>query len=168
MGIMKQTMIILAAALLLSCSNEKQPDTPESQEFDKFTATYADKISLSDDSKTVLNDDMTVGWADGDEVMVYNGVASHRFIASLTGVSNKVAHLTPVNENLTLKKGNNYYALYPYDESAKWSGTSVTFTLPSLQTPVAGTFAYNPSVAYTTTSEMSFRNICALDRKSVV
>ena len=39
---MKQTMIILAAALLLSCSNEKQPDTPESQEFDKFTATYAD------------------------------------------------------------------------------------------------------------------------------
>ena len=164
---MKQTMIILAAALLLSCSNEKQPDTPESQEFDKFTATYADKISLSDDSKTVLNDDMTVGWADGDEVMVYNGVASHRFVASLAGVSNKVAHLTPVNENLTLKKGNSYYALYPYDESAKWSGTSVTFTLPSLQTPVAGTFAYNPSVAYTTTSEMSFRNICALVEFSV-
>ena len=45
---MKQTMIILAAALLLSCSNEKQPDAPVSQEFDKFTATYADKISLSD------------------------------------------------------------------------------------------------------------------------
>ena len=165
MGIMKQTMIILAAALLLSCSNEKEPGTSTTNpEFEKFTASFAEKVS---ETKTFLNDDMTVGWVEGDEVMVYNGVAAHRFVATLTGASNSAAELSPINEGLTLKKGNTYYALYPYDESARWSGTSVTFTLPSLQNPVAGSFSYNPSVAYTTSSDMAFRNVCALVEFSV-
>ena len=107
MGIMKHMMIFLAAALMLACSNEKEPGTSTtSLEFEKFTASFAEKVS---ETKTVLNDDMTVGWVDGDEVMVYNGVAAHRFVASLTGASNSAAELSPVNAGLTLKKGNTYY-----------------------------------------------------------
>jgi len=164
---MKNIMIILAAALLLSCSTEKSPESVTSPEFDKFTAIFADRSSASELSKTVLNDDMTVGWAEGDEVMVYNGVAAHRFIASLAGTSNAKAELTPENKDMTLKRGNSYYALYPYEESARWGGTSVTFNIPAMQKSMAGTFSYNPSVSYTTSSEMSFRNICALVEFSV-
>lgn len=165
MGIMKRMKIFLAAALMLACSNEKEPGTSTTNpEFEKFTASFVEKVS---ETKTILNDDMTVGWVEGDEVMVYNGVAAHRFVASLAGSSNSTAELSPINEGLTLKKGNTYYALYPYDESARWSGTSVTFTFPSLQNPVPGTFSYNPSVAYTTGSDMAFRNVCALVEFSV-
>ena len=56
---MKHMMIFLAAALMLACSNEKEPGTSTtSLEFEKFTASFAEKVS---ETKTVLNDDMTVG-----------------------------------------------------------------------------------------------------------
>ena len=164
---MKQMITILTAVLLLSCSMEKEPEETVNPEFDKFTAAFADKVPSVPNSKTVLNQDMTVGWVEGDEVMIYNGVVPHRFIASLSGEGNTRAELTPLNSDLTLKTGNSYYALYPYDESARWSGTSVTFTIPAERNPLAETFRYNPSVASTTTSEITFRNVCALVEFSV-
>ena len=154
-------LIMLSLALAISCVNEVDA-VPEVKHFDSFTVTSEVNV------RTVLNSNMTIGWVKGDEVAINDGEATWKFVAEPSASSNRNAILSPVDAQVSMSEGNTYYALYPYDEHAVWEGGKVTFEIPSVFDPKAGTFPYNPSVSSTTTSSIMFHNICSLIKFSFV
>ena len=93
-------------------------------------------------------------WKSGDCISVLEGASSNKF------------EFTSENafDGSAVASGN-YYALYPYDESATISGSIITTTLPAQQTAHAGSFAsmLNPSVAVADENKnLHFKNTCAL------
>lgn len=145
---------------LLSCTPEIE--NGGEKRFGSFTITSEANV------RTVLNSDMTIGWVKGDEVAINDGTATWKFVAEPSASSNRNAALSPVDAQVSLTEGNTYHALYPYDENAVWEAGKVTFDMPSVFAPKAGTFPYNPSVSSTTTSSIIFHNICSLIKFSFV
>ena len=151
---MKKIIFSISALLMaFSCMNEKETAPVVAGEtISYFTAGFEMEEpaeAIEEDTKTILNTtDWSVSWVAEDPVTVSDGSQSYLFKASSAGASTT---LTPVEASLELPAGKTYYALYPTDEAAQWDGSKVTFTTPSVVTPVASTFPYNASVATTNT-----------------
>ena len=164
---MKKIIFSMSALLMaVSCMNEKETAPVVAGEtISCFTAGFEmeePSEAIEEDTKTILNTtDWSVSWVAEDPVTVSDGSQSYLFKASSAGASTT---LTPVETSLKLPAGKTYYALYPTDEAAQWDGSKVTFTTPSVVTPVASTFPYNASVATTNTSDFTFKNVGALIR----
>ena len=164
---MKKIIFSMSALLMaVSCMNEKETAPVVAGEtISCFTAGFEmeePSEAIEEDTKTILNTtDWSVSWVAEDPVTVSDGSQSYLFKASSAGASTT---LTPVEASLELPAGKTYYALYPTDEAAQWDGSKVTFTTPSVVTPVASTFPYNASVATTNTSDFTFKNVGALIR----
>ena len=164
---MKKIIFSISALLMaFSCMNEKETAPVVAGEtISYFTAGFEMEEpaeAIEEDTKTILNTtDWSVSWVAEDPVTVSDGSQSYLFKASSAGASTT---LTPVEASLELPAGKTYYALYPTDEAAQWDGSKVTFTTPSVVTPVASTFPYNASVATTNTSDFTFKNVGALIR----
>lgn len=110
-------------------------------------------------TRTILTEGNKVNWETNDAISLFDPQSNNnRFTTSESGSSVTFTGTAISDEG-------NYYALYPYDESATISGSIITTTLPAQQTAHAGSFAsmLNPSVAVADENKnLHFKNTCAL------
>lgn len=138
-----------------------------------LTAELAD---TDPETKNMITDDtqsnMPISWLAGDAINVFFGNSeSSKFT---TAVSGRIAEFTgSINGVVGGVEGatqeNYLWGVYPYQDNTTCNGSSVFYTLPSVQEAVAGTFADDlfPSIARSQNFYMSFYNVCGGFRFSV-
>ena len=161
-------MNAISVVIALSMVSCEQPDLDK---FSKETeiilkAEFADstpgtRTTITDDSA----DPMPLSWLAGDAINVFFGNSkSSKFT---TAVSGRVAEFSgSINGVVGGVEGatqeNFLWGVYPYSSKTTCDGSSVIYTLPSVQTAVAGTFADDlyPAIARSQNFYMSFYNVC--------
>ena len=148
----------VAAMAAVSCSKEIQNEQP-SPEVELFPMTIT---ATSTDTKTQLVDRVSIKWLATDELSVFDGVDNQKFTSKGEGKT--------VEFEGEAAQAATYYALYPYDEAAELTGTTVTTSLLDEQPAVAGTFAdglnINASSA-AATDDFHFTNVLAVAKINV-
>lgn len=138
-----------------------------------FKASFGD----ANETRTIFISDETssswpVYWAPRDAINIfYGGKSGARFETSeeFTTAGPKaefVGYLqaaTGTSDDSGGTTTQNFWAVYPYNENNTCDGSSVTLTIPSEQTGVAGTFAnnLNPTVAMSPNLGLSFYNVAS-------
>lgn len=166
--IMKHLLFILTAIALMmvySCSHKESTLVEERFEDVPLTvkATMADKS----DSKTVLEDG-NVLWTSGDAInLFFSNQSSGQFTTNIDTPS-ATAEFTGTLSVATGSAeigttGKAFWAVYPFNQNNTCDGSSVTLTVPSVQSSLAGSFAdkLNPSVATSPGLDLAFYNVCA-------
>lgn len=151
------TTFLLTGSLFLvtvACSEDDQMSMPQSEKvWMEFSA------GTEATTRTILTEGNKVNWETNDAISLFDPQSNNnRFTTSESGSSVTFTGTAISDEG-------NYYALYPYDESATISGSIITTTLPAQQTAHAGSFAsmLNPSVAVADENKnLHFKNTCAL------
>ena len=157
---------LLAALAFVACTSDDEATDGGALKQLSFSAV-ADAGSrpsyASERMKTQLhpNEGNSVTFCKNDAISVFDGATSQnkRFATNEDGASVTFSGSAP--ESTT------YTALYPYQEGASISGSTITAVLPTTQYAQAGT-TYDPaavlSVATTTSDEMefAFKNVCGL------
>ena len=148
----------------LSKEADSKKEEIEVQREVSVTSFYAYSGENDSKTKTSRKENGDLWWSPGDEIMVFCGEASGKFvsqnkesaeIATFVGLFDKEVSTADVSANGVL-------AFYPYSEELTREGDAVVFTLPSSQLAVAGTFDDDlyPVIARSDTTELSFYNIC--------
>ena len=146
-------LLILVPVLIFSCAKEQ--GTPD-ENLVRLVFT-----GITEDTKTVLQDDFTITWSTDDDITVFPG-------ASAAGVKFDVSETADNGHNATFtgsaSASDIYYALSPAQNGASISGGIITATLPTSQTAVSGSFGpeANVSVAVSADNVFQFKNVGAL------
>ena len=151
------TTFLLTGSLFLvtvACSEDDQMSMPQSE---KVWMEFSAGTEAA--TRTILTEGNKVNWETNDVISLFDPQSNNnRFTTSESGSSVTFTGTAISDEG-------NYYALYPYDESATISGSIITTTLPAQQTARAGSFTsmLNPSVAVADENKnLHFKNTCAL------
>ncbi len=160
-------LILAAAALALTSCDTAEVDGA-GQGRDRFGKQMLLHATLADSPATktaVQANGTSVYWTPGDQLNVFHGSAySGKFVSVNTEPAASADFGGSLDQvpGASVHSSDMYWAVYPYDADNTCDGSSVTLTLPSSQTAVAGTFAQGifPAVAKSSTLDMSFRNVC--------
>lgn len=165
---MKHLLFIFTAfalTIVYSCSQKESTLVEERLGDVPLTvkATMADKS----DSKTVLEDG-NVLWTSGDAInLFFSNQSSGQFTTNIDTPS-ATAEFTGTLSVATGSAeigttGKAFWAVYPFNQNNTCDGSSVTLTVPSVQSSLAGSFAdkLNPSVATSPGLDLAFYNVCA-------
>ena len=153
---MRKSCILAAAVLALAaCSRSQVTDIAGSPVLSLVAQTEGPA-----ESKTVVEDGTQVYWEPGDEIKVFSGNKSAKFVTDLTEAT-KTATFKGTLGNSAWTEGKELWSVYPYNEAAFFDGMAITTDLPAEQTAREGSFGkdMNLSVAYTTTSSLQFYNV---------
>ena len=158
--------ICIAIALsMVSCEKPYSDNLSDETEI-ILKAEFADstpgtKNTITDDTV----DPMPLSWLEGDAINVFFGNSkSSKFTTEVSGriaeFSGSINGVVGGVEGATQE--NFLWGVYPYSSKTTCDGSSVIYTLPSVQTAVAGTFADDlyPAIARSQNFYMSFYNIC--------
>lgn len=109
-------------------------------------------------AKTHLNNGSAIYWNEGDKIGVFTTSSETSYEFEVENIQGTQADFSGHAQN-----SNAYIGLYPYDEFSTISGTTITTSLPSLQTAVAGSFdpKANIMTAYSEGTDFDFKNVCA-------
>ena len=154
-GIMKKSLLFAAALLTLAaCTREIAVHAPESD------MTLVAKMERPAGTRTVLEGGTFVFWEPGDEIAVFAGGKSGKFVSNLTANEASATFKGTLGED-AWAEGMDLWAVYPYSGEAVFDGETVTAVLPSEQTARPGSFGkdMNLSVAHSTTSTLQFYNV---------
>ena len=147
----------VAAAALLSCAKEMNPDQGGVNNTDKELMTIVAQVEQQVETKTSLSGNV-VSWTESDKLSVFSGIENVLFeLKEINNGYGKFEGDAPAAET--------YYALYPYSTTATISEDGVISTvLPCNQNGVAGSFdnELNISVAKFASEAMTMRNVCGL------
>ena len=174
---MKYTRLFLAALVMLlvfSCSLQ-EPDygfivDDYSTELLTFKASFGDIPATKTEFESSDASNWPIYWLPGDAINIFYGSRSEaRFetaedftaagpVTEFEGYLKAATGAADENGNITTQ---DFWGLYPYNENNTCNGSSVTLTIPSAQTGVAGTFAngLNPSVACSPNMGLTFYNV---------
>ena len=139
-------MSIVALFSLASCQKEESTKVLFSGSIEK--ATVDSKTSIN-----IANKTGTVKWESGDQVAIYDQGASYTLEAIPTS-DNTTADFT----GDATPSGGPYYAIYP----AGIATGSASITLPAEQNCTDGTHFTAPMYAYSSTSNLMFKNLCGV------
>ena len=156
-----------ASIALVACTKEFEQEesvSPAQGEIITFTATAG---GHTPDTRTVIENATAVYWSPADEIRIFYGtLTSGKFTSQNTSAAATAEFKGTfdtasgsINAGATSQ---DFWAVYPYDESAICDGNSLTVTVPATQEAVAGTFAPNlfPSVAKSSNLTLAFWNVC--------
>lgn len=163
---MRKDIFRIAAAVLsfaaVSCTNDMIDNGGEVNQDGNLVPMI---LTSGPSVRTSLNGS-SVNWTADDVVAVYDrNNQANRFAASSVDGSNAVF------EGMVAEGTTDFYAVYPYDKAVKATDSEIIVTLPSDQTPAAGTFAeeHNISIAsgvkvpgVEEVNGILFMNICGL------
>lgn len=163
---MRKDIFRIAAAVLsfaaVSCTNDMIDNGGEVNQ----DGNLVPMILNSGPSVRTSLSGSSVNWTADDVVAVYDrNNQANRFAASSVDGSNAVF------EGMVAEGTTDFYAVYPYDKAVKATDSEIMVTLPSDQTPAAGTFAeeHNISIAsgvkvpgVEEVNGILFMNICGL------
>ena len=126
---------LIPLALLAGCTAE--PLATEENGGDSLMTLVAD---MGDgDTRTVRQDDGKVFWSPGDEIAVFTKAgAPARFTSSETQPKQRVSFQGKVDDKPYA--ASYLYAVYPYDPSTTFDGSTFHATVPALQTAVEDSF----------------------------
>ena len=159
---MKKIYILLcalAAFAAASCSLKEmtEPDSvvPAGDKVQRTFSTLMTRTALQEDGKTVV-------WEAEDSISVFDGVGNNKFLIDgydASAPSSSARFTGTVDEGAT-----QFYAVYPYAAGNTLNGSTVSATVPAIQTAKAGSFDSGAAVvaAYTTGSTLAFHNVTAL------
>ena len=142
---MKRTLFLSFAALLaaVACNQAETPvdDLGTVEMVNLVISARGAESPESTDTRTELVDMYNVRWLPEEEISVFSSEGSAKF----TSVNQDVTASTHFTGTLTVNTAASgdaawIWALYPYDENAVFANQTITTTLPSNQTAVAGTF----------------------------
>lgn len=141
-------MSIVALFSLASCQKEESGKVLFTGSIEK--ATVDSKTSIQIDNAT---NEGKVVWESGDQVAIYDQGVSYTLEAIPTGdytTADFAGDATP--------SGGPYYAIYPAGIATGFE----SITLPAEQTCTDGTHFTAPMYAYSTTSDLVFKNLCGV------
>ena len=140
---------------LASCSQNPVIDLPHSNDLTLLARTEG-----SAESKTVVEDGTHVYWEPGDEIMVFSGNMSGKFVTDIA-VPSGTAMFNGTLGAGDWTEGMDIWAVYPFSEAASFNGETITTTLPAVQTARKGSFGKgtNLSVAHSNTLGLQFYNV---------
>ena len=144
--------ICLFAGLFAACTVQE----PLPEGYMTFHAASGDDFQ----TKTVLQEGTQVHWCPGDEINVFCGNLSGRFVSTNTAVA-ATAEFTGELPGY-VPGGDPFVAVYPFAAENTFDGNVVTLTVPSKQNAVEGTFADDLfiSLAMSSDDNLSFYNLC--------
>ena len=148
----------------LSKEADSKKEEIEVQREVSVTSFYAYSGENDSKTKTSRKENGDLWWSPGDEIMVFCGEASGKFvsqnkesaeISTFVGSFDKDVSTSDVSANGVL-------AFYPYSEEVTRDGDAVVFTLTASQSAIAGTFDDDlyPVIARSDNTDLSFYNIC--------
>ena len=150
-------IILLAACMLTACSKDCEK-----------TLTIS-ALTEGNGTKTVLMEDRSVAFTESDCLAVFDNAECRKFTVSAVyddGSADFTGSLTT--------PANGYYAVYPYQDNCYVYGDKVCFTIPDVQSAVAGSFdpAANISVGRSVivsedTHSLTLKNVCSLVKFAV-
>ena len=113
------------------------------------------------ETKTVLQSGTLVHWSPRDEIHVFYGNTSGKFVSTNTSVA-ATADFKGELYGLQRNDNDSFWAVYPYAQEQSFDGSTITLSLPSTQTAVEGTFADDLfiSMARSTNTDLRFYNVC--------
>ena len=156
--------VAMAVWMANSCQGKDDFSKKDSNSSISITAFCAYGGENGDQTKTTRKENGDLWWSPEDEIMVFCGEASGKFlsqnrecaeIATFVGSFDKEVSSSDVSANGVL-------AFYPYSDDLIREADAVVFTLPSSQSSVAGTFDDDlyPVIARSDNTDLSFYNIC--------
>ena len=154
----KHFLFAAAVAALMTCACSVEPlDVVDVQPEEEggITVLTAGFASAEDGTRTVRQENGKVFWSPKDEISVVRATTSS---ANKKFVSDNTEPAASAVFTGTMPSGTGaYWAVYPYDADAYYTGTYLVTTLPSEQEAVAGTFADDLfiSAAYVSNTETS-------------
>lgn len=153
---------LIALLLLGSCHNEDVPGKQDKLSQVNFSASMENNTSVS---RTVL-DFHTVKWEASDKISLFSGIELS-VKTELTVKDDGKIDVTGTDvtlEGSAVSDSPEYIAVYPHADVNTWEENTLTVSIPSEQTAVAGGFASgaNVSVAWTQDTHLVFRNVGGL------
>ena len=153
---MRKYLIFGLAALLslAACTQEREIDIPGAD------MSLIARTESPAGTKTIVQGETHVYWEPGDEIAVFSGEKSGKFLSTLTAASATSTFKGTLGTD-AWTEGMDLWAVYPYSEDAVFEGETITAVLPSEQAARAGSFGkgMNLAVAHSTTSELQFYNV---------
>lgn len=165
---MDKIKLFFFAALVVVVSCAKEAGSQEESEIVSsvemvFTASRDAEVQ----TRTSRLENGDLWWSPADEIKIFNGTfASGKFISQNSEMAATATFRGSLDAATgTIESGSGsvgFMALYPYDENATCDGSSITFTLPSVQTGADDPFGNGtfPAVAQSNDLNLAFYNVC--------
>ena len=158
-------IIIFATLMCVALDSCQNKDDVQKTGTDTSVTSFHARSGAGDTpSKTSRQETGSVWWSPNDEITVFCGDASGKFVSQneeSTDVATFIGSFdSPVSTSDVSSKG--VVAFYPYTEDLSCSEGAVSFSLPASQPALAGTFDEElyPLIARSNNTELSFYNIC--------
>ena len=155
-----KTIKFFSAALFVLAASACNPDYT-TENFSNLEPMTISGIK----TKTILNQaDGSVNWTAGDQIAIYDNLGGKNIFA------NTADYVASFSGNVTAGT-TQFWGVYPTNLISEFNNGTVTMTLPSDQTPVAGTFAEELNISVTSGAKtpgtelvegVSFHNACGL------
>ncbi len=154
---MKKLLFALTAVAMIavSCKDIQETDFMKITQL-TLTATTEQPVG----TRTMVAGAGEVFWEKGDEIKVFAGTASGRFVSDVeSGIASTAIFTGSLGGAWT--EGSPLWAVYPFSDEAVLEGETLTAELPAVQTARSMSFAQNMnlSVARTTTASLQFYNV---------
>ena len=154
---MQNRYIVLALAALLgafSC-NTREEGGPRSV---KFQAVQGDTPV----TRTVLQTDGSVFWSPGDAINLYYGASGATRLVSDNQSAVAQTTFSGTLDGLVPNGQDDFWAVYPYDETNYFNGSAVTVSVPGVQPAISGTFAPEAFISMARSKDytLQFYNLC--------
>ena len=166
------SIIIFATLICVALDScQKKDDVQKTETEVSVTSFYARSSGSGSPSKTSRQETGSVMWSPNDEITVFCGETSGKFVSQNEESADVATFIgsfdSPVSTSDVSSKG--VVAFYPYSEDLSCSEGTVTFSLPASQPALAGTFDEElyPLIARSNSTELSFYNICGGAKFSV-
>ena len=160
----------LAVLSLLACSREAELPEPLPERQMKQLILSA-SVESDSETRTVLRDRILY-WQPGDQVSLFygpgtNGGSKFTSIDQTETLSAQFSGMIDIieggSENAGDLGGKKFIGVYPYRDDIVCDGSTITTTLPDVQTAVEGSFDRNLFISMGRSSglEMKFYNVCS-------
>ena len=154
---MKKLLFALTALAMIAVSCKDIQET-DFMKITQLTLTASTEQPVG--TRTMVAGAGEVFWEKGDEIKVFAGTASGRFISDVeSGLASTALFTGSLGGAWTT--GSPLWAVYPFSDEAVLEGETLTAELPAVQTARSMSFAQNMnlSVARTTTASFQFYNV---------
>ena len=158
-------IIIFATLICVALDScQKKDDVQKTETETSVTSFHARSGAGDTPSKTSRQETGSVWWSPNDEITVFCGEISGKFVSQNEESADVATFIgsfdSPVSTSDVSSKG--VVAFYPYSEDLSCSEGTITFSLPASQPALAGTFDEElyPLIARSNSTELSFYNIC--------
>lgn len=160
-----------AAVLFISCTREiEMPEVIPASEHQMREVILAASVESDSETRTVLRNGK-IYWQYGDQISLFYGIGAqggYKFTnitagESLTSqFSGMIDAIEGGSENATDTGEKQFIGVYPYRDDIACDGSTVTTTLPDVQTAVEGSFDRNLFISMGRSSglTMKFYNVC--------